>query len=753
VNAFSESVLEELDRILERAHGEGRSTLSEFEVYALLNRIGVKTPNYLFLPDPQEVQEASLGQFGSDLVVKIVSPQIAHKEKLGGVRILRNWNPQDVRSALQEMKKDVLSHFPQDQEPVIEGFLLVEFVPHSPALGNETMIGFRQDDEFGPVVVISKGGSDAEFFAKYYHPASIHLPPLQGEAALSFINTLQVAQKFRQIGKEANLSQMAEALARVSSLAYLYSSLAPVKRRYRLQALDINPLVFTDDDRLIAIDGFGEFSAAEELPENATQVHGENLEMFFMPQTIAVIGVSADRSKPNMAREIAILLHKMGHRDLYMVNPRGGTIKIEGTEYTLYRNVQEIPGAMDLVVYVAPMASTAQFVRDLSGKAKAVIIISGLPADLEYSDFITQMNEVKPKELRIIGPNCMGVFFAPAEGKKGVNTLFIEEKKLGLKYSQDSNTALLTQSGALALTSIDAMQNSGVFKVIVSLGNQYDVKITDLMAHFASDPAIDLIALYMEGLSPGEGRLFFELTQKSQKPILVYKSGQTEVGAKAAASHTAAMSGNYQVFQSAAKQGGAILAETLEEFYDYLRIFSLLAKKRPLGNRVAGVVNAGFESTIAGDALRGLIPANLQTETIRRLRQLDVHGLVDLSTALLDVTPMANDQLFTDYVETVLQDPNVDAVFVSIVPHSNALKSGPDRARDPDGMASLLVQLAHRYEKPLVVSVNGARYYDEFVAVMEEGGLPVYRNPRAAVQALNTFVRYHLHRPPLSGRP
>ena len=140
-------------------------------------------------------------------------------------------------------------------------------------------------------------------FAKYYHPASIHLPPLQGEAALSFINTLQVAQKFRQIGKEANLSQMAEALARVSSLAYLYSSLAPVKRRYRLQALDINPLVFTDDDRLIAIDGFGEFSAAEELPENATQVHGENLEMFFMPQTIAVIGVSADRSKPNMARK------------------------------------------------------------------------------------------------------------------------------------------------------------------------------------------------------------------------------------------------------------------------------------------------------------------------------------------------------------------------------------------------------------------------------------------------------------------
>ncbi|HBN94669.1 MAG TPA: hypothetical protein DDZ66_00080, partial [Firmicutes bacterium] len=101
-------------------------------------------------------------------------------------------------------------------------------------------------------------------------------------------------------------------------------------------------------------------------------------------------------------------------------------------------------------------------------------------------------------------------------------------------------------------------------------------------------------------------------------------------------------------------------------------------------------------------------------------------------------------QLFTDYVEIVLQDDNVDCVFVSIVPHSNALKSGADKARDADGMANLLVELGRKYQKPLVVSVNGARHYDAFVAVMEEGGLPVYRNPRAAIQALETFVGYHL---------
>mgnify|MGYP000894745980 CR=1 FL=1 len=745
VTTFDQNVLHEVDSIFERADLQGRTVLFEFEVYDILNRVGIQTPEYLFLAGPDGATEESLSKFGKDLVVKIVSPQIVHKEKVDGVKIIKNWDLTGLKDALKDMEREVLSHFPQDERPAIQGFLLVEYIPYIPSLGNETMIGCREDSEFGPVVLISKGGSDAEFFAKYYDPANIHLPPLNREASLDFVSKLNVANKFRKMGKEADLDRMADALTRVSHLAYFYSSISPQKPRYNVQTLDINPLVITGDGRFIAIDGFCAFSAADQKSERRPQGNPEHLEMFFRPRSVSVIGVSADLSKPNMAREIAILLHKMGHRDLYLVNPRGGTMAIEGAEYPLFKNFQDIPKVIDLVVYVAPIASTAQFVKDLGGRAKAVIVISGLPANLKYSDFVAQMDEVKPKELRLIGPNCMGVFLAPGEDNTGVNTLFIEEEKLGLKYSEHSNTALLTQSGALALTSIDAMQNSKVFKAIVSFGNQYDVKITDLMAFFANDPSIELISLYVEGLSPGEGRLFFELVRESQKPILVYKSGKTAAGAQAAASHTAAISGNYEIFRAATKQGGVILAETLEEYYDYLRIFSLLAKKKPQGNRVAGVVNAGFESTIAADELDNLVPATLHSETIQKLRQADVHGLVDLSTALLDVTPMANDQLFTDYVETVLQDENVDCVFVSIVPHSNALKSGPDTARDPGSLASLLARLAQQYQKPLVVSVNGARHYDEFVAVMEEGGLPVYRNPRAAVQALEAFVSYHLN--------
>ena len=746
VTLADEIRMNEIDQIFAKAESEGRGTLYEFEIYEILNQIGIQTPKYLFTPEPEQVEETELQGFGEHIVVKIVSPDIAHKQKLGGVKILKSWTFQNLRAVMNDMKREVLSHFAEAKQPVIEGILLVDFVPYSPVLGNETMIGYKEDAEFGPVVLVSKGGEDAEFFAKHYDPANIFLPPLSSSAALEFVQGLNIAEKFREQGREEQLTLLADTLKRVSQLAYTYSSISPVKPRYQLLSLDINPLVFTDEGHLLAIDGFAEFSLRANDRPAWGEVNTEHLEMFFKPQSIAVIGVSTNLAKPNMAREIAKLLHKAGQEDLYLVNPRGGTLQINGVEYPLYEDFTQIPNVVDLVVYVLPIASTAQFIRDLSGRAKAVIVISGLPADLEYTQFVAEMDRVRPKELRLIGPNCMGVFFAPDTDQKGVNTLFIEEEKLGLRYSPNSNTALLTQSGALALTSIDALQDSKVFKAIVSFGNQYDVKITDLLAHFAQDPQIDLISLYIEGLSPGEGRHFFELAKKVEKPILVYKSGKTEAGAQAAASHTAAMSGNYAVFQAAAKQSGAILAEKLEDFYGYLRVFSLLAKKKPRGNRLAAIFNAGFESTIVADEMRRLAPARLGKETIDQLRATDVHGLVDLSTALLDVTPMANDQLFTDYVETVLQDDNVDCVFVSIVPHSNALKTGPSTARDPDGMASLLVGLSKKYQKPLVVSVNGARYYDEFVKVMDEGGLPVYRNPRAGVQALETFVDYHLSR-------
>lgn len=727
--------LQQIEAVFSTARAEGRRVLYEFEVYQILNVIGLATPRYFFCERAGQIDTQTLAGWGDKLVIKIVSPQIAHKQKLGGVKILENRHKEQLPALLDAMKEEVLAHFPRDQRPEIKGFLLVEFIPYSPALGNETMLGFRQDREFGPVVLISKGGSDAEFFASHYDPANLMLPPLSTSQSKKQVEALHIAKKFEAQNQARAVPLLADALGKISALANQCPAIA---------ALDINPFVLTGNDKLVAIDGYGELAEPQKGPTAKPTVNTRNLAMFFEPESIAVIGVSADLSRQNVAREIATLLHDLGRKQLYLVNPRGGAVAIGGVKYPLYKSLNDIPQPIDLAVYAAPAGSIAPFLSEAGERAKAAIIISGIPAGQDYAQFVRELDEIERSDLRVMGPNCMGVYSAPTATSAGINTLFIEGERLQIKGGKRANTALLTQSGALGLTALDSLEESDIFQTVVSFGNQYDVKITDLVAHFAHDPGTALISLYLEGFAPGEGRLFFELAESIAKPILAYKAGRTEAGAKAAASHTAAMSGDYEVFRAACLQAGVVLAEELEDFYHLLRIFALLAGKKPRGLRAAGVVNAGFEAAVAGDALHKLIPARLSEQTMAHLGSIDPHGLINLSSPFIDVTPMADDQTFAAYVQALLADENTDCVFVGIVPHSNALKSVPRTCRDADSLANRLVQLFAQSDKPLVASVNGGRLYDPFAAIMKAGGIPVYGNIRAAIHSLNIYLAHFL---------
>jgi 3-hydroxypropionyl-CoA synthetase (ADP-forming) len=110
----------------------------------------------------------------------------------------------------------------------------------------------------------------------------------------------------------------------------------------------------------------------------------------------------------------------------------------------------------------------------------------------------------------------------------------------------------------------------------------------------------------------------------------------------------------------------------------------------------------------------------------------------------LDITPMADDRMYADFVKAVIRDPGVDCVFVAVVPHAVSLKTDPETCRDSDGLASLLLGLAAQHDKPMVVSVNAGRYYADFVSLLEEGGLPVYGDIRSAISSLDTFVSHRL---------
>jgi 3-hydroxypropionyl-CoA synthetase (ADP-forming) len=750
MSVLSQQAVEGVDAILEGAARDGRSSLYEHEVYGILSSLGLSVPKFLFVRDPRQVGDAQLRDFGPRLVVKIVSPEIPHKQKLGGVRVVNGTDALYVQYVLARMKEEVESHFP-GRPPCIAGFLVVEHVPHTQALGYEVLIGFREDPAFGPALTVSKGGDDAEFFAANYDPANIFLPPMEYEEALALVRSLHIRNKFEQIGHPEYLTLMARAMAELSALALAYSPMAEgaadgrARRPWVLKALEVNPFAISSDGRFVALDGLAELAPTPTADEWNPRVDLRNLDAFFRPRGVAVVGVSADRSKYSMARDIAELLHELHRTDLYLVNPRGGSLSLGSREYPLYTDLASIKETVDLAVYAAPAQTAPAFLRSLSGSGvRAVVLIPGVPSAVPYADFARQLKESVPAGIRIIGPNCMGVYHAPVEGRPGVNTLFINEKRLEVRSSPSANAVLLTQSGALSVTLIDRLQACRPLRSVVSFGNKFDVKVGDLLAHFSEDPAVQVIAVYLEGLDPGEGRAFLECARRSTKAIIAYKGGRTEAGARSAASHTAAMSGNYDVFQAACRQAGVVLAETLDEFYDRIRVFSLLAGRRPRANRVAGVVNAGFESTVSADELKGLTQARLSPATVEMLNGINSSGLVDTSSPFLDITPMADDRLYAQFVEAVIADDGVDCVFVAVVPHAMTLKTLPETCRAPDALASLLVGISRRCSKPIVISVNAGRHYADFTSALEEGGLPVYPDIRSAITSLDTFVSYCL---------
>ncbi|MGE5527518.1 MAG: acetate--CoA ligase family protein, partial [Patescibacteria group bacterium] len=720
-----------------------RENLYEHEVYEILAEIGLLVPRFACVRGPAEVGEETLRRFGREIVVKVVSSRISHKQKLGGVRRIKNGDRLFVQYVMDRMAEEVASHFLEGGKPPIEGFLLVEYVPHTQALGYEVLIGFKEDSAFGPVVTLTKGGDDAEFFAEHFSPANLFLPPLGREEALEALQVLHIRHKFNQFGHGEYLATMAGAMARLSELAYYYSEIGRERPAFTFKSFEVNPFVFTEDGRFIALDGFAQFAHARAPGETARGVRLAGLHKFFRPQGVAVVGVSGDPGKQSLGREIAHLLRDLGREDLHFINPRGGSIVLDGAAYPLKKTLSEIGRAVDLAVYAAPAQYAVDFIRDAAGAGiQAVILISGLPAEIRYADYARELDSAVPEGMRVIGPNCMGVYVAPEVTDRGLNTFFIDERRLAIRPAAGSNTVFLTQSGALAVTAVDMMQNAGIFRYIVSFGNKYDVEIADLLAYFAGMPEIGLIALYAEGLKPGEGRRFFELARGVKKPIVVYKSGKSEAGARAAASHTASMTGSYEVFKAACQQAGVILAAEIDEFYDCVKSFSLLAGKAIASRRVAGVVNAGFESTVGADELKGLRQAELSPETVARLNGINAYGLVDTSSPFLDITPMADDRMYAEFTAALLEDPGVDCVFVAVIPHAPSLKTLPENCRDADGLASLLVSLGKKTAKPMVVSVNGGRHYHDFVAVLEEGGLPVYTDIRAAIKALDAFVSY-----------
>ena len=746
MDTLAPPAVETIDNILAHAWSAKRTTLFEHEVYRILNLLGLETPPTQFLRHASEITPQVLSRFSSDtLVMKIVSPAVAHKMAVNGVRhVYRDLD--FLKYTCERLQQEVaaLGH-------PVDGILLVDHITYTKDLGNEVLLGFRESDAFGPVISFSKGGTDAEHFAEHFSPPNLILAPIDEAWARALLQSTKIHKKYLKDARPKHVDHLVQAGVQLSRLAVCFSNFFRQSSRFILKEFEINPFVFDPHGRFVALDGFATIEKRDDVRHATTVDHLDQLVPFFEPQGIAVVGVShSDSSKPgNIIFENLLRLQR---QDVFGVGIKGGAIKVAGKTRALHTSVGDIPDPVDLAVVAVPADRSIAVVKECAQKGvRAIILIPGGFSETRKNITLEQkiLSITRRNGIRVIGPNCLGIVYSGNRRTPGINTFFVPEEKFRINLENDNNVAILSQSGALGITEIYNLRNAISPKVIVSYGNQLDVDPADLVAYFDRDPEVDVIGCYIEGFKAAGGRKFFNTARQTNTPIIVYKAGRTQAGKQATESHTASIAGEYEVAKAAMKQAGLIVAETMIDHGDFIKTFALLSDFEVRGKRVALIANAGYEKTYAADNLGRLQIAAFDAATHDALAKL-LPPYVNVDP-LLDLTPMAGDAMYADCIRTMLQSDTVDALMISIVPHSVLLHTTDDEiARTEGNLANRIVQLVHEFKKPAVVSVNVAfgagAVYNRFGQILDSGGVPTFLTANRAMICLNAFVHYRLTR-------
>jgi acetyl coenzyme A synthetase (ADP forming)-like protein len=445
------------------------------------------------------------------------------------------------------------------------------------------------------------------------------------------------------------------------------------------------------------------------------------MKALFEPESIAVVG--AAREKDKLGNIILRNLISSGFEgSLYPVNPKADQI----LGMKCYKSLSDIPEKVELIVVVVPNYIVPAVIEEAGEKGvkSAIIITAGFKEiGLEGAELERKVgNLAKMYNMRILGPNCLGLI----NRHHNMNATFTRN------YPQKGRIAITSQSGAICTSILDWATRTNVgFSKFISVGNKVDIDEADLLEYLREDDETAVIGMYIEGTNRGEQFLRQATEATRLKPILALKSGRTSSGAKAASSHTGALSGSDAVYEAALNQTGVVRARTIDEFFDLLLIFGLMPL--PKGDGVAIVTNAGGLGVMAADATSdfGLTLASFNGETIEKLKEYlpaeaNFYNPVDvLGDAPADRYEFA--------IKTVMDDPNVSMVLVILAPTDTV---------DIMSVAKIVAGFGGKVDIPLVATFVGGKDCEEGIELLREAGIPHYESPDRAMKALSAMVNY-----------
>lgn len=473
-----------------------------------------------------------------------------------------------------------------------------------------------------------------------------------------------------------------------------------------------------------------------------------DFELLFNPKSIALIGASNNIGKWGAIVFLNIKLGGYGGR-LHPVNPKEESI----FGHKSYPRITQIPEPIDLAIIAIPASLSMGAIRDCieKGVRMAIVITSDFSETGEEGARLEKemVETARAGGLRLVGPNTMGIFSAGAS----LTALMPPVRPRKGKVS------LVSQSGNIGTQMMAWGEKFGVgFDKYVSSGNEGDLRAEDYVAFFGTVPDSKVILAYIEGLD--DGREFWETAQKitRQKPIIAFKGGKTGAGARAAKSHSGAMAGSREIYESAFRQAGIIWASTTEEMLEWAAAFSYLPL--PRGNRVGILTRGGGWGVITADACNeiGLEVPPLEEKMIRALDP--VMPVYWSKGNPVDMAASISMDAYLHSLEALVAWEKVDAVISlsgdagplsgilsevkkkaeGIIPAENLEKIAAHLAASRTRVYQRICELIDQFQKPIfAVGRNLVKGKDGPAA---DFSLPQFRSPERAAQAAGKLYQY-----------
>jgi len=448
-----------------------------------------------------------------------------------------------------------------------------------------------------------------------------------------------------------------------------------------------------------------------------------DLEQIFHPRSVSIIGASSREG--SFGRMFLEGLIRIGFREIYPVHPR----EIELLGLKAYQGIKDIPHDVDVAILMTPPDSTLQVVQDCAEKGMKGIIVftAGFGEKGDEGKKIEQeiCRVARSKNIRVIGPNSIGIYCPTSK------LLTFPQGLMHDITTEGGPVGSFSHSGSFVDYLTYILTKKGIrFSKVISCGNECDLNAVDFLEYFGRDNETKIIISYLEGIK--NGRRFFELAREitNEKPIIVWKGGATELGAKAASSHTGSLAGTKHVWEAMFEQTGIISVRSFEEIVDCL--FCLYYLPLPKGKRIAVVAGMGGTNVGTTDNCieLGLEMAKLSGATLERLAKLlppvgtSVGNPTDIGVATL-VAP----NLYGETLKALNEDENVDMLLAISDPGWPCIQS--------------IVQAAKTIEKPLAVTLFALpEFAAEEYAFLAQNKIAAFGDAKRAVAALAKVSKY-----------